>query len=220
MSSFFESPESNEALPDWLDELRPTSATELMPKVFYQAGYQAARQEFFTTLRRGVAFAGAAIIVIGVAGGTMLYQFGSQQRQQITSSPQAETAPSKTSIAVGGPGSVVPSKQSELSDPAGANDGTPLPSPTSAVLATWWQSGLQHAIAAWTPHRPRWAGREPTALSSDPWSMLEDVHQQPTRLTSSAKRAAIPKRSSTSTAPTLFGPSRDPRVDSLLKELL
>ena len=75
-------PASN--MPEWLNELRPASASSLQASVFYQAGYEAARHELGNAVwRRASIIAIAASVFIASASGALLFQLGKQNGQSI-----------------------------------------------------------------------------------------------------------------------------------------
>ena len=70
--------------PEWLSALRPASASVLQASVFYQAGYEAARREQITSMRRRTnIFAIAASALIASVSGALFFQLGKQNSQVV-----------------------------------------------------------------------------------------------------------------------------------------
>lgn len=75
--------------PEWLNELRPASASSLQASVFYQAGYEAARHELSSVeWRRASIVAIAASVLMASVSGALLFQLGKQNGLSIAVSKQ------------------------------------------------------------------------------------------------------------------------------------
>jgi hypothetical protein len=80
-----ENPESSSSsAPGWLSEMQAASASSLQASVFYQAGYEAARQELKSSAwRRASVVAIAASLIVTSVSGAFLFQLGRQNGQTI-----------------------------------------------------------------------------------------------------------------------------------------
>ena len=76
--------------PEWLSALRPASASVLQASVFYQAGYEAARREQITSMRRRTnIFAIATSALIASVSGALFFQLGKQNPQAVAVSQKS-----------------------------------------------------------------------------------------------------------------------------------